>query len=81
MSWKNHLKEKVVDAARRIADGLPTASKYTARRSPAIAGPGGLANISTDGISHAINLISALLVGAVPFPVPALFILRRVRAR
>jgi hypothetical protein len=81
MSWKNHLKEKLVDAARRIADNQPTIARYTARKMPAPAGPGGLANISTDGISHAINLISALLFGAVPFPVPALFILRRVRAR
>jgi hypothetical protein len=81
MSWKNSLKEKVVDAARRLADSLPTIARYTARRMPAPAGPGGLANISTDGILNAINLISALLVGAVPFPVPALFILRRVRSR
>jgi hypothetical protein len=81
MSWKNHLKEKLVDAARRIADNQPTIASYTARKRLAPAGPGGLANISTDGISNAINLISALLVGAVPFPVPALFILRRVRAR
>jgi hypothetical protein len=81
MSWKNHLKEKVVDAARRLADSLPTATRYTARRWPVPAGLGGLANISTDGISNAINPISTLLFGAVPFPVPALFILRRVRAR
>jgi hypothetical protein len=81
MSWKNHLKEKLVDAARRIADNQPTIARYTARKRLAPAGPGGLANISTDGISNAINLISALLIGAVPFPVPALFILRRVRAR
>jgi hypothetical protein len=39
MSWKNHLKEKLVDAARRLIDNLPTATKYTARRGPAFAGP------------------------------------------
>jgi hypothetical protein len=81
MSWKNSLKEKLVDAARRAIDNLPTATRYTARRRPAPAGPGGLANISTGGISNAINPISALLFGAVPFLVPALFLLRRVRAR
>jgi hypothetical protein len=30
MSWKNHLKEKLVDAARRIADNQPTIARYTA---------------------------------------------------
>jgi hypothetical protein len=58
MSWKNHLKEKLVDAARRIADKLPTVARYTA---------GG-------------RLAPAGFV-AVPFLVPTLFLLRRVRAR
>jgi hypothetical protein len=31
MSWKNHLKEKLVDAARRLIDNLPTLARYAAR--------------------------------------------------
>jgi hypothetical protein len=38
MSWKNHLKEKVVDAARRLADSLPTATRYIARMPIVVAG-------------------------------------------
>jgi hypothetical protein len=81
MSWTNLLKEKAVDAARWVADNLPTATGYTARRRPAPAGPAGLANVSPGGDTNTINPISALQFGAVPFLVPALFRLRRVSAR
>jgi hypothetical protein len=81
MSWKNGLKEKVVDAARQLIDNLPTATKYTARRGPAFAGPDDSQTFPWAEKSDAINFVSALLFGAVPFLVPALFILRRVRSR
>jgi hypothetical protein len=38
MSWKNHLKEKLADAARRIADSLPTIARYVARAPIFVAG-------------------------------------------
>jgi len=38
MSWKSHLKERVVDAARRIADSLPTIARYVARAPIFVAG-------------------------------------------
>jgi hypothetical protein len=38
MSWKNHLKEKLADAARRLADSLPTIARYVARAPIFVAG-------------------------------------------
>jgi hypothetical protein len=81
MSWKNHLKEKLVDAARRLIDNLPTATKYTARRGRAPAGPEDSQTFPWAENRTPLTFVSALLFGAVPFLVPALFILRRVRAR
>jgi hypothetical protein len=81
MSWKNHLKEKLVDAARRLADNLPTASKYTARRRPAFAGPEDSQTFHWAEDRTPLTPVSASLFGAVLFLVPAIFLLRRVRSR
>jgi hypothetical protein len=81
MSWKNNLKEKVVGAARWLADSLPTATKYTARRGLAPAGPEDSQTFPWAENRTPLTPVSASLFGAVPFLVPALFILRRVRAR
>jgi hypothetical protein len=46
MSWKNGLKEKLVDAARRLADSLPTLARYIARMPFFLAG---IADYATNG--------------------------------
>jgi len=63
MSWKNSLKEKLVDAARRIADSLPTLARYVARTPIFLAGiadyaangPVVLAATGLQGVADAIK--------------------------
>ena len=57
MSWKNSLKEKVVDAARRLADSLPTAARFAAYGPIVYAGLGDIAS----GLSN--NMAGLYLVG------------------
>jgi hypothetical protein len=54
MSRKNSLKEKVVDAARRIADSLPTTANYAARGQIVLAA--GLGGIASDLAANASGL-------------------------
>jgi hypothetical protein len=57
MSWKNHLKEKLADAARRIIDSLPTAARFAGYGPIVYAGLGDIAS----GLSN--NMAGLYLVG------------------
>jgi hypothetical protein len=57
MSWKNSLKEKVVDAARRLIDSLPTAARFAGYGPIVYAGLGDIAS----GLSN--NMAGLYLVG------------------
>jgi hypothetical protein len=67
MSWKNHLKEKLADAARRLIDGLPTVAYYAARGQAVFAaGLGGIASdlaANASGLYLVGGLVGGLLLG------------------
>ena len=67
MSWKNGLKEKVVDAARRLIDNLPTIANYAARSQTVFAaGLGGIARdlaANASGLYLLGGLVGGLLLG------------------
>jgi len=67
MSWKNHLKEKLVDAARRLVDSLPTVANYAARGQTVFAaGLGGIASdlaANASGLYLLGGLVGGLLLG------------------
>ena len=68
MSWKNHLKEKVMDAARRLIDSLPTATRYAAY-GPIVLEASGLTKLaqsiagSTSGLYLMGGAVGAALLG------------------
>jgi hypothetical protein len=57
MSWKNHLKEKLVDAARRLIDDLPNAARFAGYGPIVYAGLGDIAS----GLSN--NMAGLYLLG------------------
>jgi hypothetical protein len=59
MSWKNHLKEKLVDAARRLIDDLPNAARF-AGYGPIVLEAAGLGRIAS-GLSD--NMAGLYLLG------------------
>jgi hypothetical protein len=67
MSWKNHLKEKLVGAARRLIDNLPTVANYAARGQTVFAvGLGGIASdlaANASGLYLLGGLVGGLLLG------------------
>jgi hypothetical protein len=67
MSWKNGLKEKLVDAARRFVNSLPTVANYAARGQTAFAtGLGGIASdlaANVSGLYLLGGLVGGLLLG------------------
>jgi hypothetical protein len=66
MSWKNHL-EKLVGAARRLIDDLPTVANYAARGQTVFAaGLGGIASdlaANASGLYLLGGLVGGLLLG------------------
>jgi hypothetical protein len=63
MSWKNHLKEKAADAARLIADKLPTVARYAAYGLIALEpAPGGTSG-GAEGLSKIASELSNNMAG------------------
>jgi hypothetical protein len=66
MRWKNHLKEKLVDAARRLIDNLPTAARFAGYGPIVYAGLGDIAKGLSDnmaGLYLVGGAVGAALVG------------------